>query len=90
MSSRTDILNKLKNVANKLQFMQKEIMSMGVSGLELVREDLSVRQSKNVNKDYAPHGQAHKKYRNKNRIMMPNDGQGEFPHGTTPDVLISV
>lgn len=87
MNQRTSVLNKLRDVAGKLQLVQKEIMSMNVPGLELTREDLGVRRPKK-NKDFRfEHGQKHYQPKLNNGITTPGDGQGQYPQGTTPEIL---
>ncbi len=87
MRKRTEILGTLRNVAGRLQVIQKEMMSMDVPGLHLTREDLGIRRpKKNKNESYI-HGQKHYSPRINNKVTTPGDGQGQYSTGTTPEIL---
>ena len=86
MKKRSDVLDRLRDVAGKLQRVQKEIMSMDVPGLELTRQDLGIRR-KNKNNFRFEHGQKHYQPKINNKITTPGDGQGEYPLGTIPEIL---
>ena len=87
MKKRSDVLSTLRTVAGRIQLLQKEIMSMGVPGLHLTREDLGIRRpNKNRNESYS-HGQKHYQPRNNNKITTPGNGQGHYPQGIIPGIL---
>lgn len=67
--TKLEILHHLRNINGKMQFLGKQIMSMNVPGLELVREDLGVRSPK---KKKTIHGQVQREPKMHNRITAPD------------------
>ena len=86
MKKRQEILSTLRDVAGQIKIIQKEILSMDVPGLQLVRQDLGIKRT-NYKKQKPIHGQMQSQPRINNLITMPGDGQGEYPTGTIPEIL---
>lgn len=67
-----EFIEQLRDYLGKLQTISKEITSMDVPGLLLVREDLGIRRPKKKNEDIV-HGQKHQQNQMTNRVTQPDN-----------------
>lgn len=76
--TKLEILHHLRDINGKMQFLGKQIMSMNVPGLALVREDLGVSQSSKKKKTV--HGQVQREPKMHNRITAPGEVKSDSPN----------
>lgn len=80
-----ELLNKLKDCMVILSRIKKEILSTDVAGLDLVRQDLGIRQTHRRDKKQSNivHGQKHGTPEKKPSVSMPM-GLGRYPDSEIP------
>jgi len=69
----------LRNINGQIQLLEKKIMSMDITGLGLVREDLGIRRPKKEKKETV-YGQVHREPAMHNRITAPGEVKSDTPN----------